>query len=803
MKSLAFDEVIKLINHSRVTKITEKPVESEPNGWAIFNGINKVPHFEYDFNILYLYADIKKESLIQAKDAIAGKNASNVQIVYAQSLNKWESDIKHMFRSHVKGIRTTQEYLTQFIKDQMSVYQQKLIEIKPKDFIDPPYETPSGFKHRFPNPLLLMMSAPEDVRHQGELGILIAEPGQGKTFTARYIVSSLCSRNKVPIYIDSQQWATLSPDDLSSIWKTISHSFKYFDSSIDWIEGCEEMFIYVTLKAGIFRLVFDGFDEYILWNRGKIDANDALLALSKLVDETDTPVLITSRTSFWDSDVSQEIVSNLATSSSIYKIVPFDHNHATTYFNKRFGENEVKVKEALKIYDQLRKIGQRDDASNFAGRGFILYLIADLAKDSADSISIAAIEKQTVFQSVMRALCEREQKRQKLPINANTQLEIFREMAETIACGDKVTTDVLRDIVSICVQDINDSGVDDLVSSLKTKGSFKDHPLVRKEVNEWTFVHEQIFYNLLAEQIRMYSNRSANSLHRLFTRLSTGGKLNALIHELATCIVDQLISISERETAIKNISDIVNDLMTCCDQYRESYEAAKLEKILASSIALLAVNRYVPTGKRTDRVEQLMSFMPSRKLNGLHISGSITSMDLSNVVFEECRFDNVIWANCKFSEKTIFSNCHFLGGTIQKCEGFGFAEWKNGAMDDDARALISAERIAAGKKKYSEENLKSDINSVLKKFIPKEGLGFKTVYDEAIESGIISRSMHRNEILRVLVKTLFDKNHIERDKISYQIKESAKSSISHYAINGVYTGELKKIYQELLTSLKL
>ncbi|MFH0905449.1 MAG: hypothetical protein V1826_01900, partial [bacterium] len=235
MKSITFEEVIKLINNSRVTKISEKPVESDPNKWALFQGVNKVPLFEYEFNVLYLYSDATKESMTRAFHAIKDKNPDSMQVVYAQSLRKWESDIKKFFIKHAKGIQTSKEYLTSFFKDQLSAYQWKLSEIKPEFFINPFYEAPSGFKHKFPNPLLLMMAATDDNRNQADVGILIAEPGQGKTFTARHIVSELCTRNTLPIYIDSQQWASLSPDDLSSMWKTISHSFRYFDSSIDWI----------------------------------------------------------------------------------------------------------------------------------------------------------------------------------------------------------------------------------------------------------------------------------------------------------------------------------------------------------------------------------------------------------------------------------------------------------------------------------------------------------------------------------------------------------------------------------------
>jgi len=517
------------------------------------------------------------------------------------------------------------------------------------------------------------------------------------------------------------------------------------------------------------------------------------------------PVLVTSRTSFWNSDVSQESISNLTVQPIVYKIIPFDQNHAKSYFNARFNQNEEKTKEAVKIYDQLRRFGSSNDASNFAGRGFILYLIADLASDRSLSPSSSPVEGQTVIQWVMKSLCEREQKRQKLPINADAQLEIFREIAEAIACGDKITSSVMRDIITLCAIDIDPSEIDDLIVDSKgKKGSFHDHPLVRKESNEgWLFVHEQLFFNLLAEQILLFTEHPGSFLHKLFNRLSTGGKLITLIHELATCLVAQLASIRKEDAANRKIAEVIEALMTCCDRQHESYETIKLEKILASSIALLAVNRYVPTGNlRKERFERLQTLIPAGQLNGFHFSGSITSMDFSDVVFKDCRFDHVTWVNCKFDEGTIFDSCHYMGGNIQKSDGFGKSEWKSEVLDNDARALINVERIAAGKKKYSEENLRTDIESIIKKFVPKEGLGFKTVHEEYLASGIINKSLYRDDIIKILIKKLLDKHPISgATGTAYHIKDDAKPAISHYIINGVYTGILSDAYQELLRIL--
>ena len=100
------------------------------------------------------------------------------------------------------------------------------------------------------------------------------------------------SQDLIPIIIDSTQWQSLTVEDLSSLSKTITHSFRHFNAPIGWIEGHEEEFLIVTLKAGMFRIVFDGFDEYVLRNRGTVRPAEVLEALTKLADPTGARIVI-------------------------------------------------------------------------------------------------------------------------------------------------------------------------------------------------------------------------------------------------------------------------------------------------------------------------------------------------------------------------------------------------------------------------------------------------------------------------------------------------------------------------------
>src|SRR5213078_3421210 len=98
-----------------------------------------------------------------------------------------------------------------------------------------------------PNPILsfLLDSDTDGGSSSGKLGILLAEPGQGKTYMSHYLVSSISKMNKglVPIMVDSSQWGTMSVEDQSSLAKTIAHSFRHFDATLGWVAGHEDVFL--------------------------------------------------------------------------------------------------------------------------------------------------------------------------------------------------------------------------------------------------------------------------------------------------------------------------------------------------------------------------------------------------------------------------------------------------------------------------------------------------------------------------------------------------------------------------------
>src|SRR5262249_8246491 len=137
------------------------------------------------------------------------------------------------------------------------------------------------------------------------------------------------------------------------LFRTITHSFRHHDSPISWLEGHEEEFLKTTLKAGIFRIIFDGLDEYVLRTspNGAIRPGEAIEALLELSEATGARILVTSRTSFWNVNLPAEDLKEIAEGRKlfVYEIRPFDIQHARNYFANRL-KDSAKVDQAIQLF---------------------------------------------------------------------------------------------------------------------------------------------------------------------------------------------------------------------------------------------------------------------------------------------------------------------------------------------------------------------------------------------------------------------------------------------------------------------
>jgi len=793
MASLDFEEVAGLLNLSKNTQIDLTPSRRSDLGWALHDAHHKVHASTYPFQILSLQAKITKERI----DRLSREKVvtEETHVVYAPSLDRRFTAHRDLFKKKAKGVWSLKDYLTSYLKEDLEKYVTAIKAQKPIYYIDPQVLVPIGIPRKIPNPLLgfLRESNTDRDTPEGDLAVLLAEPGQGKTYMSQYLVSRLAevSPGLAPIMIGSYQWRQLSVEDLSSLHKTILNSFRHFEAPISWLEGHEELFLRVALKADFFRIVFDGFDEYVLRNGGNVRASEVLEALFELATSTGARILITSRTSFWNMNLSDAELQPLVHQNRlhIYEILPFEPEHAQNYFRDRL-QDEKRVAKATQVYLVLRKRNE-----NLAGRGFVLSLVADLVERGSGELPIPD-GPFLAFRWLLEQLCERETERQQLPLNGSSQLEVLREFAAEIAMGESPSTETLEYTLGANRPDL-DSRV--LAQTLEKLSS---HPLIERQPgsDRWVFKQAQTETILLAEYMLARRNEDlAGTVTRL--KLDAGDR-----EDLAAAIIDLLGSDNTQETTERSVAEMVS---TLCSE-RADVKAAKGRisdaKRLGAALLLAAVDRFLPKGSaHRERTHKLLELCNSRTVAGLAFSGTIARFDFSAVSFSGCIFEKVTWANCMFDERTVFHNCEILGGSAPlHCRGFGNADLTSCRMDQEAAPWVNAIRIAEGKKSYTENDLKNDIHAVISKFISRGGLGLKTVTERDLIRGTIGTSRYRDKIIGILQGTVLEVHDISGiSEIGYNVRHSARESVKFYAVNHVFTGQLAEAFEGLKSDLAL
>jgi len=804
MKALDFKEVINLINHSRNTEIEGKPIIQDDGKWALYKGEHRVPNFRYNFRIIYLFSDATKESIIKAIHILKNiiPSGTPTQIVYAPSLSvSIKEDLRKMFKSYnISSFNDLKAYLFSFIQDQLGDYTNKLKQLKPEFFVQPQYETPSGIVRKVPNPMYSFLTDDTEDLKDGALGILLAEPGQGKTYTTKYLAWELLDKNQIPIYIHSPQWFNMREEDLSSLYKTITHSFRYFNTPIDWIEDIEEEFINTSLRLGIFRIIFDGFDEYILWNKGKITAQDIVKQLHTLSEQSNSRILVTSRTSFWNENFneSRDKLPHLFK----YKIQPFDINHAKNYFKIRFPNSDKSSNQAIEVFGKLKNTGNSDFSNSFAGRGFILSLIADLFSSNSESTTYDG--SSSILQWIMSSLCLREEKRQKLPINSTQQLTIFRNISEQKAIGGKINNELLILIIMVVCDKLTEPEISSLVGDSKKRGKLQDHPLLSKDPKTelWGFKHEQIEYNLLVEQILNYiESENLKSLINLFEKLYFGG---SLLDDLSTVILEQLYNKNGLMDPFEKQKMLINKLLSTTDLYRINPKKYNNVIVFTTRLLMNVLLRTCPIGETKEkRMNTLFSILESNLIVGLQFTGTVQSINFSNVHFDNCRFENVTFANCDFNSRTTFQNCFFNAGLLQHCNGISESVFTHTEFTNEAKAMISYEKINHGFSMPTRDDIMRDIEIFIKRFIQREGL-FRTIMEEQISKGLIGQAPYKDVFILVLKKYIIESHTVSHGSgFAFNIRANATESLNYFLNNNIFSGELAKAYNEICRKLKI
>lgn len=804
MEPLTFDEVAKLINRTGHTTIEKASEKSNQQGWSRYVGRVQSGSVTFNFDLYYLLADTIAETFRAVSATVAREKGRPTQVIYATSLeDKYPTQIKTL-KEKFENTLSLSDYFSTFLRQQIEIYISRVkTALVHRYYVHPKVQVPSSVSIKSPNPVLSFLTDANlgYPKGPGALGILLAEPGQGKTYMTRYLAVELGKKKFIPVYVNSEQWSRMQADDLSSLWKTIANSFRYYDAPINWIEGEEEAFLKVALKAGLFRIIFDGFDEYVLWNQGNIDALEVIQVLSQLTDETGTRILITSRTSFWESEVASEAL-DAAPLASVYRIQPFDLNTAGNYFNERFPGRLEKSKAASDLFAAISSSVVGSNAAGFVGRGFFLSLIADLV-DRSDAVSPPQ-ENGGIVPWVMLKLCEREQERQKLPLTAQQQLQVFREFATLLISDEKPNSETLQFVIEATVALQPQQAIELVGIPGGAPGRLNDHPLINRshDKDEWFFVQDRILYTLLAEVIQTLTKSGAvnSQLAKLCTSRAFATSIQT---EVATALLDLVGGSKSGGDTFDEIRNVIAALLNAT-AFDLGMSATGNAASLACHIAIQTIAQEPLKLDKKERADTLRSLFPDRTFNNLCFSGTLAKYDFRGFTFTSCHFDRVAWANCVFDDKTAFKQCRFTGGNVSYCERFGEAKFEACFKDSDALSVIDAEQIRSERKKYSEDELRKDLDHLIRKFLPKEGGAVRTIEERNLPRGNISASKFRDEIIAEFKRLILQEHHISASNAKgYNVREEAKDGLLFYSLNGVFTGPLAELFESLKHQLKI
>ena len=794
MKPLNFREVAELVNNSKnifIEPVPREPKGSREGGWELYHGEYRVHTSKTGFRILYLQSGVTERGLTEAKRK--SFSPGHTQVVYAPSLDNETRKHKDLFEREASGFWTLGGYMESVLTDEYESYKNVLKNFGPTDYVEPQVITPRGVRLKSVNPLysFLVDSVEPSGGHSGILGVLLAGPGQGKTYMTQFLVDSIVryQPNRLPIYIRSDQWPTMFLAD-AGLWKTISHSFRHFGTPIGWIEDCEDQFIRTSLKTGLVTIIFDGLDEYLLRNRDRASASDVLSALIDLVSDTGARILVTSRTTLWNAEFASEVEQGQHDRQiSVYEIVPFDQNHARNYFRKKLA-NDTQVGRASELF-----AGLSGQASDLIGRGFVVYLIADLFARGHSSTEMPAGKQPLLW--LMEALCNRECERQNLRLSASEQLAALRTFFAEVVQDQSPDSELLSYSIELVTEGLNSEAVEECVKKMSS------HPLlhcVDSERDEWQTSERQIQMALLADYVIdiALQNPDDSAIENFCQR----GKLNQEHAGLLSEMIIELIFIQfGHEMLVKQTRDLISNLSRGCTKRGAVDRSGDMRRLLMT-IVMAALDRLAPRGTdRRDRRERFVEMLPDHEIRAQHFVGSIVRMDFSGCKFTECVFEEAKWANCKFDQQTEFFDCHFVGGSNEYCDGFGLAKWGNVTGNEAGLAMISSAQVKAGKRGYNREDLLRDVKSVIDKFIEPSRLAFKTIKKDSISRGPIGNSINKELILREIERCLLETHRISGGGLGFHIRDDAKECIKFYGANNQFTGPLDQVYRVLENEL--
>lgn len=774
MKSLTFREIADLLNGASLAKFNVEHVQEIPDTLTLYEGSYFLSNGdELPAHVLYVHSSASERSLRAAIRSVAIRSIT--EVVYPPSAETPAIAIDWKAIG-AKKVLNSKDYLIAFMRVELARYRTELQALEHEDLERPSVQTPVGLVKRIPNPLENFLGE-TGITGDGQLAVLLAEAGHGKTYLSEWVAGRLAGKDErvFPIFVSAKQWSGITTLGTATLEEIICNSFRAFGCPVRWAEGNERNFLRVALRLGVFRLVFDGFDEFALQSGSGTSVREALNALVTLTDDTGARVLVTARTSFWESQVLVE-APELAANLYVYSLEPFDLPKAQNYFKRRLGDVPSKVQAAVNAFQKLQASN-----STLAGRGVVLRLVADLAEKAG--VLVSDFRREPVSW-LMYSLCQRDRERQKLPLTPDKQLAAMREFVLMKIAGVAPTDDTFELAIQVSA-DIDDGMIKDVMTR------FRSHALIRRtDEGIWEFVNQQVELTLLGERVIAAALHDPKKGGVELARLNATARLRPDQEIDLTYVVLSLLKYeSEPLAPAERCAKVVNMLMKASPLTQRLLPEDSLFRRLATNIALRSEE--VDAKERRERTQSLLRLLGGGDIDGLHVLKVLSRFDLSGVTLRRCLFRDVTFAACKFDDKTAFIACRFDGGDAQNCEGFGTASFIDCTYTPSGHEFVRSQQLRDGSKRYTKDDLHRDLRALVEKFVRKAGVAFKTVEKDDMFKGRICASPHTKVVIAGFERYILD--HITISGTSsggYAIKPSARDAVLFFHQNNTCVGHM-------------
>ncbi|MFZ2124558.1 MAG: NACHT domain-containing protein [Rhodoferax sp.] len=782
-----FGEIIKTIGASTLTE------KIKSDNWEFSEALFETPVGQVKGSYLYLNSrcNWSEATSTNLSNWAASCDSKGYQVVTAPS-SALSSDLDRVARVfRATKAQTTRGLLLDSFGRQLSL---GINGQSPNEyFIDPDLELPDGKSVANASSHLAQWLTDRPTKNSTEhpIAVLVADGGVGKTTLARVLCERLSSRgdNAYPVLVESAMWRDVVQSNLQ-LKVIIERSITNRYENASRLASSEDTFR-ALFRAGVFVLIFDGFDELCVHPGSTITPKQILEELTELSkieeDGFQSRIIITTRESYWQS-ISTEIDT---TQLEIFKLRGFDNEKKKSYFQKRLKTSagrDLAFRLAKQVGGAIYKNSspELDTADRPSGVPFILDLIARYIEDNAEVQVVNPYEADPLA-NLLEGICRRENVRQRLGIDPYKQLELFEELFREYE--DKITQSDLEIYAEIFCNVRDKETVNRLTNHVFFVNAGPSLLAARYEVLRVYFVARFLSNGLTNSN----GNESRKKIANLLAAQSAGHTqvIEALVTQLQRHPRERLID------AIKQAYEIVAEQKTSSERVSSG--------IALSHIVMALIESQKTRADRTQELAALFGINLTGNgflFRGMSFSGTIGNLDLSNVTFQNCYFLNVSFNKCKFSQRSIFMNCEFNGSlAFTGCESAGDLQIADGSvLSKEAEYEFSLVHSGTARREVRISLAEDAAVRALRRF--KSEFGFVVSQARRMTNGFRPGNPYNEKIWDALLSAGIVERHriagVTEGGLNIRVDKEVRREVSDFLDNGVLGGTLRGVISSVV-----